>query len=123
MTLKASVMKVQVLKKGECLGYGATWCAAEDSRPVATLSAGYADGIHRALSNQGYVWLSGRAERFLGRISMDMSAVSCGAATKVGEWAELIGPRVDPWAQAKAAGTLPYEVLTSVSPRVQRQYG
>lgn len=123
MTFRAAVVAVHALKPGESIGYGATYTAPK-SEPVfaATLSAGYADGIPRALGNQGYAWSQGRSSRFLGMVSMDLCAVGAFANTRVGERVELLGPHVDPWAQARAAGTIPYELLTSWSARVQRSY-
>jgi alanine racemase len=79
--------------------------------------------VRRSLSNQGFAWLGGRAERVVGTVSMDLTALSAQASTKPGDWAELLGPRVDIWAQARAAGTIPYELLTGISPRVKRDYG
>jgi len=134
MTLKASVATVLRLKPGEPVGYGGTFVIPQPPREqqtakgsakpftVAVVMAGYADGIHRSLSNQGHVWVKGRAERVVGRVSMDLSAVSCPAETEPGDWVEFIGPRVDAWAQAKVAGTIPYELLTSVAARVHRIY-
>jgi alanine racemase len=126
MTFKATVMAVHALKPGESIGYGAAYKVPPKSNETvhaAILSAGYADGIPRALSNQGHAWINGRASRFLGMVSMDISAVAATAATRPGDMAEIIGPHVDLWAQARAAGTIPYELLTSLSARVQRQYG
>lgn len=129
MTLRASVLAVHRLKPGESLGYGAHF-KVTGTKPVnvAILGAGYGDGLTRTLSGHmpgggGHVWLSGRAERMLGVVSMDLCATGCAAETKPGDWAEIIGPHVDPWAQAQAAGTIPYELLTSVSGRVQKIYG
>lgn len=129
LTLRASVTTVHRLKPGESTGYGARFqVKGTETVPVAILGAGYGDGIPRQLSGKenrggGYVWLGGREERVLGTISMDLCAVSAGAAIKPGDWAEILGPRVDIWAQAKAADTIPYELLTSVAARVQRIYG
>ena len=124
MCLRAAVIARHKLKRGDSIGYGATFKVATDE-PVhaAVLSAGYADGIKRMLSNKGHVWLGGALCRMIGIVSMDLSAVSCSAGTQVGEWAEILGPHIDVWAQAAAAGTLPYELLTSVSQRVKREYG
>jgi len=121
MTLKARVMAVHRLKAGDTVGYGATY-RVTGNQPVyvAIVGAGYADGIKRSLSNQGHAWLDGRSTRFLGIVSMDLCAVQATAETKVGSWVEFLGPHVDPWGQAKAAGTIPYELLTGVSPRVKR---
>jgi alanine racemase len=126
MTYKASVIAVHQLKPGESVGYGAAYkVPSKPAEPayVAILSAGYADGVIRSLSNRGYGWLGGKPTRFLGRVSMDLSAVAATSSTRVGEFVEVMGPRVDAWAQAKAADTIPYELLTSVSSRVQRRYG
>jgi alanine racemase len=135
LKLEAQVIQLHTLQPGESLGYGATFTASHKTGPVrvAILSAGYADGILRSLSGRapsgtaasggGHAWLGGRPTRFLGRVSMDMCAVGAFGDTRVGEFAELLGPNVDVWAQAEAAGTIPYELLTSVSARVQRAYG
>jgi alanine racemase len=136
MRLQASVIAVRRLKRGECIGYGATPAIAttekrkgsQESVTVAILAAGYADGLKRFLSHQGHAWISredgsgGAPGRFIGIVSMDLCSVTCPPGTKVGDWAELIGPNVEPWTQAKTAGTIPYELLTSVSSRVQRIY-
>ncbi len=122
MTLKAKVLNVLRLKQGESIGYGATFTVKEDGFYAAVLGIGYGDGLHRTLSNGGYAWLEGRAIRILGVVSMDLSVVEATSQTKVGQWVELYGDHVDPWAQAKQAKTIPYELLTSVSPRVERSY-
>ncbi|MGK5083062.1 alanine racemase [Bdellovibrionota bacterium FG-1] len=125
MTFKARVVAHHLLKPGESIGYGATYkvsSKATETVSAAILSAGYADGIQRMLSNQGYAWLNGRSTRFLGMVSMDLSAVVAVPFTRVGDMAEIIGPHVDLWAQSRAAGTIPYELLTSLSARVQRTY-
>jgi len=115
MTFRAQVIAIHRLKAGDSIGYGGTF-KVSGNEPVfaAILAAGYADGVKRSLSSQGHAWLGGRPTRFLGTVSMDLCAVEATAQTRVGEWAELIGPHVDPWAQAKAAGTIPYELLTSM---------
>lgn len=127
MTLQAQVSEVRLLKPGSRLGYGGAFHVTQQALPVAILSAGYADGILRSLGgNQdpgGFAWLSGRPTRFLGRVSMDLSAVQGFSSTRRGDWAEILGPHVDIWAQSKAARTIPYELLTSLSSRVQRNYG
>jgi alanine racemase len=72
------------------------------------------------LSSRGFVWLKNRKMRVLGRVSMDLCAVECPVETQVGDWAEFLGHHIDPWEQAEAAQTIPYELLTSISSRVQR---
>jgi alanine racemase len=125
MTLKSQVIAIHQLKIGDRVGYGGRYVATADSespKRIAILSAGYADGIHRTLSDRGHVRLSGKVERVLGTVSMDLTAVACSPATRVGEYAEWLSPHLDIWLQAEAAGTIPYELLTSVSGRVQRVY-
>lgn len=128
MTLEAQVIATHRLKAGDAVGYGATYVVSGNEPVyVAVLGAGYADGLSRSLrgtggNTGGHAWLGGRAERFVGIVSMDMSAISATASVKAGDWAQILGPNVDPWAQAQAIGTIPYELLTSVSRRVQRSY-
>ena len=123
MTLQARVIQTRLLKRGESMGYGAAYVATESDQWTAIISAGYADGLMRSWTNRGFVSLDLKEERFLGIVSMDLSGISCTSQTRVGDWAQILGPQVDIWAQAKAAGTIPYELLTSVGSRVQRIYG
>lgn len=135
MELRYQVIARRQIKPGESIGYGARF-RVQGTGPmeVAILGTGYADGLLRANSGVGgekgnpggslgggSVLLGGKLRRFLGIVSMDLSAVECDASTQVGEWAEFLGPSLDPWTQAQAAGTIPYELLTSVSRRVRRQ--
>jgi alanine racemase len=127
MSVIAKVVHVhRQLKAGETVGYGATF-KVKDPCSVAIIGAGYADGLFRSLGAEGTVWLQGKAgggryERFAGRISMDLAAITCPGTTQVGDGVEILGPRIDPWKQAGLAGTIPYELLTSVGSRVQRVY-
>jgi alanine racemase len=123
LTLTARVMAIHRLKPGDTIGYGGTYkVSGNDAVMAAILPVGYADGIKRALSNRGHAWLDEKSTRFLGVVSMDMCAIQCWAGTQVGVPVELIGPHVDIWAQAEAASTIPYELLTSLSSRVKRRY-
>jgi alanine racemase len=125
MSFQAPVIAVKQLKAGDRVGYGGTFkfdSRAEFSGNMAILGAGYADGIKRTLSNQGHVFLNGKFEKVIGIVSMDLCAVSSVPKTKVGDWAEIFGPSVEPWSFAKEAGTIPYEILTSVSARVERRW-
>jgi alanine racemase len=122
-TLHASILQVRTVRPGESVGYGATWTAERPTR-VALLAAGYADGVLRSLSGRGYGWLEGRDCPFLGRVSMDMIAVdvSDNAAARPGALVELLGANVPVDTVAQAAGTIAYEVLTRIAPRVTRRY-
>jgi len=124
LTLEAQLVQKHLLQAGESVGYGATFVVPKGGEPVrvGVISGGYADGIHRMLSGFGYAWVGGREARFLGRVSMDLAAVRLSTDVAIGERVQLIGPNVDPWAQSEAAGTIPYELLTSIAPRVTRKY-
>jgi alanine racemase len=129
LKLKARVIAQHQLRPGESIGYGASFTAPTASKGreaesvcAAVLSAGYGDGVLRSLSNRGHVWIGGQASRFIGIVSMDISAVRSFPSVKTGDWAEILGPNVDIWAQAEEAQTIPYELLTSLTSRVQREY-
>lgn len=128
MELRYAVAARRTLKPGESIGYGAHFRLKGSESPleVAILSAGYADGLHRMNSgladSGGRCLLGGKLRRFLGIVSMDLSAVECDASTAVGEWVQILGEGLDPWTQAKAAGTIPYELLTSLSRRVRKTW-
>ncbi len=124
MSVHAPVLQVHKLKSGDRIGYGGTF-RVSGTEPVyaAILDVGYADGLHRALSGRGSVWLGERRRRILGVVSMDLCAVECDPTTAPGQWAELWGPNVSAWEQAQAAHTIPYELMTSWSKRVSRKDG
>lgn len=123
LTLRACVIAVHRLKPGDSIGYGGAFrVRGEKIVYAAILGAGYADGVSRALSNRGFAWLGGKSCRFIGNVSMDLCSIRCFPETRVGQWVELLGPRVDAWAQAQEAGTIPYELFTSLSSRVRRVY-
>ena len=124
MAVEAPVLQVHKLKSGDRIGYGGTFrVTGTEPTYAAILDVGYADGLHRSLSNQGWVWLGERRRRILGVVSMDLCAVECDPTTAPGQWAELWGPNVNPWEQAQAAQTIPYELMTSWSKRVLRKDG
>jgi alanine racemase len=128
MCWKSRVIAIRTLTHGDRLGYGGAWRVDQATTlggseiRVAILGVGYADGLPRSLSPRGQVVLRGCSVEFLGRISMDLAAVRAPAGATVGDWAEWIGPNIDIWKQAEAAGTLPYELLTSLSTRALRDY-
>jgi alanine racemase len=121
-TLEAPILQVRNVRPGESVGYGATYTADEPLR-IAVIAAGYADGVLRAGSPRGYGWLNGAACAFVGRISMDLIALdvtSCEATP--GDRVELFGLNRALDEAAAAAGSIAYELLTRVGPRVARQY-
>ncbi len=128
MRLVTRVVHVQTVAPGESVSYGRTWTAERPTR-VATLAAGYADGVPRALSNRGEVGIGGRRWPIVGRVCMDMLMVSLGdpdgpgAEVQRGDEAVLFGPG-GPSAldAAEAAGTITYELTCGLTARVPRLY-
>jgi alanine racemase len=121
--LRARVLAVREVPAGTGVGYNATWRAARPSR-IATAAIGYADGLHRSLSNRGRAFFDGTAVPLVGRVSMDLTTFDVTEAPGVapGAWLEIIGPVQTPDDLALAAGTNGYEVLTSLGRRFQRIY-
>ncbi|MEM7243549.1 MAG: alanine racemase [Pseudomonadota bacterium] len=123
-TLRLSIPVIQsrLVKAGEAVGYGAAWMAEADTR-IATVAAGYADGIIRALSFQPPALYSGDVPcPVVGRVSMDLITVDVSGLEALPESLDLIcdHQRVD--ALADAAGTIGYEILTALGSRYERRY-
>ena len=127
MSLKSRVAALTRHKKGDSISYGRTWTAERDTT-LAVLPIGYADGLHRCLSNKLEVWLNGRRVPQVGRICMDMCMLDVTDLPGVlpGDVATIFGSgtRGEPTAAELAvkAGTIPYELVCAVSPRVPRIY-
>jgi alanine racemase len=119
MTLATSVIAVRSVARGESVGYGGAWVAARDSR-IAIIAAGYGDGVHRSLAGGAPVLVDGERAPLAGRVSMDMMAVDVSGlrGVHVGTPAILWGPGLPVDEVARHAGTIPYELLCSVSQRV-----
>ena len=125
-SLRARVLGVRRLEPGDPVSYGATWRAPR-ATTVATIGIGYADGLPRATearpSRDRSVELNGAIAPVVGRVTMDMTMVDLGDATaKPGDVATIYGGRVSLDQQAAAAGTIAYELLTSLGSRVPRRY-
>ncbi|HVY50787.1 MAG TPA: alanine racemase [Devosia sp.] len=130
VTLEAPVLMVRDARTGESVGYGATYTLVRDSR-LAIVGLGYADGLLRALSatNQhagGRAFVKGHIVPIVGRISMDMFAVDVtdlqNDVPAPGEMVEVLGSHVTVDDQADPAGTIGYEILTSLKGRYPRTY-
>ena len=119
--LQGRVLQVKTLAAGEAVGYGASHVLDGKTR-VAVVALGYADGVPRALSGCGALFLGGRRCPILGRVSMDMTVVSVEGleAVQTGDWAECFGARLPLDEVARQAATIPYTLLTGVGPRVPR---
>ena len=123
MALKSRVAVVRDLAPGTSVSYGRTYFTTRKSR-IAVLPLGYADGLHRALSNRMEVLMPyGRAKQ-VGRICMDMCMIDVTDLPEVksGDEVEIFGKNVLCAEDAAACGTIPYELLCAVSKRVPRHY-
>ncbi len=124
MSLRTRVANVRHVRRGEPVGYGATFRAKQRGR-IATLPIGYADGVPWSLGNRGHVLLRGRKLRIAGRVSMDLLTLDVGEApVEIGDpvlvFGEADGERLRVEEVAEAAGTIPYELLVRVGRRVPR---
>jgi alanine racemase len=121
--LAARVVAVREISKCHTVGYNATW-QAPGRRRIATAALGYADGLHRSLSNRGHAFFDGSPVPLVGRVSMDLTTFDVTMAPGVipGAWLEIIGPAQTPDDLAAAAGTNGYEILTSLGGRFHRIY-
>jgi alanine racemase len=118
------VVALRQLAAGDTVSYGATW-RAERPTTIATLAAGYADGIPRAAGRgQRPVELGGCVVPMVGRVAMDMIMVALpdDHAVAPGDIATIWGGLVSLDQQAEAAGTVAYELLTMLGTRVPRRY-
>jgi len=119
--LRARVVALRTLRAGDTVSYGATWAAPRDS-VIATIAAGYGDGVLRSLGNAGAVELGGRVVPIVGRVTMDFLMVAVEAPVALGDVATIYGGLVSVDDQARQAGTIAYELLTAMSARVARRY-
>jgi alanine racemase len=127
LRLRTAISQLHGVARGESVGYGRTFVAPRDLR-VATLPAGYADGVGRLLSNRGHVLIRGRRAPIVGRVCMDMTMVDVTdlPEVSVGDEAVLIGRQgaeeITADEVADLQGTISHEVLCGIGPRVPRVY-
>jgi alanine racemase len=127
MSVKARLTRVKRVAMGEGVSYGFTWHAAAPTT-IATLPLGYADGVHRVLSNEMEVLFGGVRCRQVGRVCMDqlMFEVPRGVTARAGDEAVLVGSqgeaRVTMDELAERAGTINYELACGFALRMDRHY-
>lgn len=119
--LSIPVIQTRVVAAGESVGYGNSFVAERDMR-VATIAAGYADGIQRALSGKATLWAGDTPCPLVGRVSMDLLTIDVSRAEGPVEALDLLGPHQGVDALADMIGTIGYEMLTGLGPRYQRIY-
>jgi alanine racemase len=120
--LHARVLQVRDLKAGESVGYGATFTAPGDMR-LATVGLGYADGLLRHFGARGFAVIQTQKRPLAGRVSMDAFSMDIsGMDVSVDDWVELFGAQQPIDDVATLSGTVAYEWLTRIGPRVARHY-
>lgn len=119
MTLKSTLIAVREAKTGERVGYGANWTTQRDTR-LGVIAMGYGDGYPRMAPNGTPVLVNGRLVPTAGRVSMDMMTVDLGpdATDRVGDEVTLWGAGLPVERVAEHVGTIPYELVTKLTPRV-----
>lgn len=136
VTAEARILRIREVKAGQTISYGATVTVERDSR-IAVAGIGYADGFHRAGSGNGVPlrnvrteggrgWIAGQRVPVLGRITMDLTMFDITGlkerSADVGDRIELFGSNIGIDEAARAAGTVSYEMLTSLGNRYLRRY-
>jgi alanine racemase len=124
--LRARVIAIRSVEAGDTVGYGPYW-RADRRTTIATLAVGYADGFPRSARNgdrpqQREVELNGQLTPVVGRVTMDMCMAAVDSGVAIGDVATVYGGLVSIDKQAAAAGTISYELLTRLGPRVTRCY-
>ena len=122
-TLETTILSVKTVKAGETIGYGRHTKLTED-RVIAVIPIGYADGFDRRFSNYGgSVYVRGKRCPVVGNVCMDQAMIDVtGADARPGDIVEVFGEHMPLTELADKLGTITYEILTSVSRRVQRIY-
>ena len=125
-SLHGRIVDIRDLAEGETCSYGGTW-VAKGSRRIATVSAGYADGVRRSLSNRGVALVNGTRAPIAGVVTMDMTMLDVtGIACRVGDVATFLGRQGDQELHiadvAASGGLSPYELLVGLRLRANRVY-
>lgn len=123
MTLQSTLIAVRPHQTKESLGYGHTWTAQQDTH-IGVVALGYGDGYPRCAPAGTPVMINGRRVPVVGRVSMDMITVDLGAKSQdcVGDCVEFWGNQLPIEEVAKAIGTIPYELVIKVAPRVAKHF-
>ena len=122
--LDCRILQIRNVSKDESIGYSATHNFDKDTI-TATIALGYADGFLRSNSAKATVYWKGQACPVVGRVSMDLVTIDIGHLSPkpmVGDLVEILGPNQSIDDLAESAGTISYEILTSLGSRYQRRY-
>jgi len=121
VTLSLPVIQTREVAPGETVGYSCAWVAERPS-VIATVAAGYADGLPRTLSNRAQLWDGDTACPLVGRVSMDMITVDITDLPELPRSLDILGPNQPVDVLADIAGTIGYELLTALGARYTRRY-
>ncbi|AGS24488.1 alanine racemase [Rhizobium etli] len=125
VSLEVAVVQTRTVPAGTKVGYGGAHVATREAR-LATIAAGYADGLPRSLSDRGAVYCDGIRLPIVGRVSMDSITIDISALPDdrlhLGSLVEVLGPNQTLEDIARDAGTISYEILTGLGRRYERQY-
>ena len=121
VSLNLPVIQIRDLEVGETVGYGNAWSAPYPAR-IATVAAGYADGLIRAMGGRTQVYADDIPCPIVGRVSMDLITVDITGLKTDPKLLSILGPQQDVDNLAEAAGTIGYEILTSLGARHKREY-
>ena len=127
MSLKTKIVYLKDAPPGRSISYGRTYITQKQTK-IATIPIGYADGYGRILSNKAEALVNGQYVRIVGIVTMDQTLLDVGevAGVAVGDEVTLIGRQgkaeIHVEKVAKLAGTIPYEILASITDRVPRVY-
>lgn len=122
MRVVARAVQVRRVPEGTPVSYGASY---RTTRPttIVTVPVGYGDGIPRSLSNRGFAAVRGHRVPYAGAVCMDFLMLDAGdGEVAEGETVELLGPAVPAEELARRCGTIPYEIVTRIGPRLPRVY-
>ena len=129
--IRTEIVSTRTIEAGHAIGYGHSWRAKRSSL-IATVPMGYADGLDRKLSNVGHALVRGRRVPIVGTVSMDMTMLDVTdiPGARIGDETVFLGSQegllgrdvITAEEIASATGTIPWEVLTSISRRVPRFY-
>ena len=119
--IEAPVIQIRAVRPFETVGYANAWEATIESQ-IATISAGYADGLIRAMGPKARVFAGKIPCPVIGRVSMDLITVDVTHLNDVPETLTILGPHQTVDDLAEAASTIGYEILTSLSSRYARRY-
>lgn len=119
--LSLQVIQTRDVPAGETVGYGNSWTASAPSR-IATLGAGYADGLIRAMTGKARLWHDATPCPVVGRVSMDSMAADITHLHETPETLDILCPAQGVDALAAMAGTIGYEILTALGQRYRRDY-